>query len=211
MFDVVRLDHFRGFVAYWQVHTSHRSARDGRWVRGPGKGLFNRLFRQYPARPVVAEDLGHITQNVRRLIDRLQVPSMRVLQFGFDGDLHVNPHWTKNHKPNCVVYTGTHDTNTIKGWFENEVDPAQEKNIFATLGHKVVSSQIHWELIQLAMSSVADLVIIPMQDVLGLGEEARMNRPGTTDGNWTWRLKPGQIRAPVIKKLRSLTRAYGRS
>ena len=211
MFDVARLDHFRGFVAYWQVHAGHKTARHGTWVRGPGQALFDRLFGRFPSKPIIAEDLGHITEAVRRLIDKLQIPSMRVLQFGFDGDPDTNPHSPKNHTPNCVAYTGTHDTNTIRGWLENEVGPAQRQRIVATLGRKIVSSQIHWELIELAISSAADLVIIPMQDVLGLSQNTRMNRPGTMHGNWNWRLRPGQISTATIKKLRDITEACGRS
>jgi 4-alpha-glucanotransferase len=210
VFDVVRIDHFRGFVAYWQVPASHKTARNGKWVQAPKDDFFNMLFKHFAFPPIIVEDLGHITPDVREVVDRLQLPCMKVLLFAFGKDNGKNRYLPHHHVRNCVVYTGTHDNNTIKGWFTKEATPAQKKALFAYLGRKVPASQIHWELIRLAMSSVANTAIVPMQDVLGLGQEARMNRPATVTGNWVWRLKPGQTTNPVTTKLAQLTRIYGR-
>jgi 4-alpha-glucanotransferase len=220
LFDIVRLDHFRGFVKYWQVPAGHKTAKDGKWVNGPKDDFFNKLFRAFPAKPVIIEDLGYITKEVRALAEKLQLPCMKVLQFAFDAPALVfdkktrgptNPHCLANHVKNCVVYTGTHDNNTARGWFEKEARPEQKKKLYKYLGHKVAADDVHWEMIRLAMTSVGNLLIIPMQDVLGLGQQARMNHPGTVKGNWTWRLQPGRITAPTIKKLTKLTQTYGRA
>jgi 4-alpha-glucanotransferase len=211
LFDTVRLDHFRGFVKYWQIPASHRTAKNGTWVNGPKADFFNKLFRAFPAKPVIVEDLGYITKEVRSLAEKFQLPCMKVLQFAFDGDPAANTHCLANHVKNCVVYTGTHDNNTTRGWFEKEARPQQKKKLFDDLGRKVPANLVHWELIRLAMTSVANLAIIPMQDVLGLGQQARMNRPATIEGNWTWRLAPQQITAPTIRKLAKLTQTYGRA
>jgi len=136
---------------------------------------------------------------------------MRVLQFAFDEDSATDPHSLHNHVRNCVVYTGTHDNNTIKAWFEKEARSGQKKKLLGLFGRKVPSTRLHWELIRLAMSSVGNLAIIPMQDVLGLGEQARMNHPGVIAGNWSWRLAPGQITAATTRKLAKLNQTYGRA
>lgn len=211
LFDIVRLDHFRGFVAYWQVPADKKTAKSGKWVKGPKEDFFNKLFRRFPSKPIIVEDLGHITRDVIALIEKFQLPCMKILQFAFGGDSVTNSHCLHNHVKNCVVYTGTHDNNTIRGWFEKEAKPKQKKKLFDYLGRKVPASQVHWELIRLAMSSVGNLTIIPIQDVLGLGEQGRMNRPGTVEGNWSWRLRPNQITTPTIRKLAKLTQTYGRA
>ncbi|MFB0524085.1 MAG: 4-alpha-glucanotransferase, partial [Phycisphaerae bacterium] len=176
----------------------------------PKEDFFNALLKHVNSAQIIAEDLGRITADVREIISNFGVPCMRVLQFGFDGDANKNPHILHNHIEDCVVYTGTHDNNTIRGWFSKEAKPKQKKRLFDYLGREVSANQIHWHLIRLAMSSVARMVIIPMQDVLGLGEKARMNLPGTIKGNWRWRMQPGQLTATVAKKLKDLTRIYGR-
>ena len=211
LFDIVRLDHFRGFVEYWQVPAGHKTAKDGKWIKGPNADFFNKLLKVFPAKPVIVEDLGDITEEVRALAETFELPCMKVLQFAFDRTTATNPHCLGNHVENCVVYTGTHDNNTARGWFEKEARPAQKKRLFDYLGGKVPASRVHWELIRLAMTSVADLAIIPMQDVLGLGQQARMNRPSTVKGNWTWRLQPRKITAPTIRKLAKLTQTYDRA
>ncbi len=211
LFDLVRLDHFRGFIAYWQVPAGHKTAAKGRWVKGPGQDFFGKLLRHFPSCPFIAEDLGHITPAVKRLIKKFEIPSMKVLQYGFDGNWALNSHCPGNYIANSVVYTGTHDNNTIKGWFDKEATLKQKKNLFRYLGRKVPTAQIHWEMVRLAMSSISGLAVIPMQDVLGLGSQARMNRPGTLGGNWTWRLAPGQITAAIAYKLAKLTQTYGRA
>ena len=211
LFDVVRLDHFRAFAACWQVPAGSKTAKNGKWVKGPGEDFLNRLLKHFPSRCLIAEDLGSITEDVRAIIEKFQLHSMKVLQFAFDRDPAANPHCLCNHVRNCVVYTGTHDNNTVKGWFQKEIKPEQKKRLFDYLGRKVPVSQVSWYVIALANSSVADLAIIPMQDILGLGRHARMNRPATVKGNWCWRLRPGQIRAPIVRKLARLTRTHSRA
>jgi 4-alpha-glucanotransferase len=210
LFDLVRMDHFRGFVAYWQVPAGARTAAKGRWVQGPGEDFLSRLLKVIPSRSIIAEDLGHITPDVRDLIRKFHLTGMRVLQFAFTGDANSNPNSPANHIQNCVLYTGTHDNNTIKAWFEKEAGAAQKKRLFECLGRKVPPARVPAELIRLAMSSVAGLVIIPMQDILGLGEEARMNRPAAVRGNWSWRLDLRRIPVRITRKLARWTESYGR-
>jgi 4-alpha-glucanotransferase len=210
LFDIVRIDHFRGFIAYWEVPANQKTAVVGKWVDGPKEDFFNTLLKHFSSLPVVVEDLGYITADVREFIEKFRLMCMRVLLFAFDGDIARNLHCPHNHVENSIVYTGTHDNNTIEGWFEKEAKPEQKKKLFDYLGRKVSAGQIHWELIRLAMSSVGRVVIIPMQDVLGLGECARMNRPATVRGNWRWQLLAGQTRAVIARRLRRLTEIYGR-
>lgn len=206
MFDLVRIDHLRGFVAFWQVPAGVLTAAKGRWVAGPGKDFFDKCFEtRFMLGRVIAEDLGHITPTVRHLMERLHLRGMRVLLFAFDGDSLRNPHHPCNHTRNSVVYTGTHDTNTVRGWFDREAGTQQKAYLYKCLGREIAAAAVPAELARLAMNSVAELVIIPMQDVLGLGAEARMNRPGTTKNNWTWRLRSDQITPDKIQKLSSLT------
>jgi 4-alpha-glucanotransferase len=136
---------------------------------------------------------------------------MKVLQFGFGGNPAKNTHFPANHTKNSVVYTGTHDNNTIVGWFKNEIDAGQKKRLFDCLGHKPKTNEVHWELIKLAMSSVANLAVVPVQDVLGLGQQARMNHPARTKGNWLWRLPPRRLTLKIAKSLAKLTTLYGRT
>ncbi len=211
LFDIIRIDHFRGFIAYWQVPAGHKTAKNGKWVNGPKEDFFKMLFKYFPSKPFIVEDLGYITKDVVEIIEKFQLPCTRVLQSAFDGDPVTNPHCPHNHVKNSVVYTGTHDNNTIKGWFAKEATPKAKKRLFDYLGHRVPASRVHWELIRLAMSSVANLVIIPMQDVLGLDEQARMNRPGTVKSNWSWRLGPKEKTASVAGKLAELTEIFGRA
>jgi 4-alpha-glucanotransferase len=211
LFDMVRIDHFRGFAAYWQIPAGSRTAKNGKWAKGPGKDFFDTLFKHFSASRVIAEDLGYITPDVIELKDRYKLAGMRVILFAFDSSSGGNVHSVVNHKKNCVVYTGTHDNNTIRGWFEQEAETGQKERIFDYTGRKVSSDTVHWELIRMAMSSVGKLVIIPMQDVLGLGSEARMNRPARTRGNWRWRLDKRQISNTTAKKLAGLAEIYGRS
>ena len=211
MFDLVRIDHFRGLIDFWQVPASAKGgASKGRWVDGPKDDFFKVLLRHFPNAPIIAEDLGHITAEVREVIEKFNFPSMKVLQFAFDGDASTNPHIPYNHVENCIVYTGTHDNNTIRGWFEKEAKAAQKKRLSEYLGRKITSHQIHWQFVRLAMSSVAKLAIIPVQDILGLSETARMNRPAAKKDNWLWRLQPGRLGATLSRNLRQLTQTYAR-
>ncbi|MHC4645716.1 MAG: 4-alpha-glucanotransferase [Planctomycetota bacterium] len=211
MFDIVRLDHFRGFVACWQVPAGSKTAVDGTWVDGPKEDFLSLLFERFPASRFIAEDLGYITPDVTALIDKFQLASMKILLFAFDAKPDPNPHAPNNHTENSVVYTGTHDNNTVKGWFCKEAPPQTRKRIFASFGKRVPLTRIHWEFIRLAMSSVARMAIIPMQDILGLGQEARMNRPATIKGNWSWRLRTRQIKTSTINNLADLTKASDRA
>jgi 4-alpha-glucanotransferase len=210
-FDLVRLDHFRGFNSYWQVPAGSRTAAGGKWVRGPREGFFNELFKHVSPASIIVEDLGYITDDVRKLISKFNLTSMKVLLFAFDGDAAINPHWPRNHVKNAVVYSGTHDTNTVRGWFGKEAGASQKKRLFDCLGHRVGVGQVSWEMIKLVISSVADIAIVPMQDVLNLGEDARMNHPGTVVGNWSWRLSRRQINSSVARRLAKLTEIYNRS
>ncbi len=211
LFDVLRIDHFRGFAGSWEVPAGDETAVGGRWVEGPGSAFFETLLKYRPFAPLIAEDLGLITADVRELIDRYQFPGMRVLHFGFDGDPADNPHMPHNHERNAIIYTGTHDNNTTKGWFENDATPEQKERMREYLGGVPSESGIHWDLVRVAMSSVCGWAIVPMQDILGLDGTARMNRPSNSDGNWRWRLLPGAATQELARKLGRLARTYGRA
>jgi 4-alpha-glucanotransferase len=205
MFDIVRLDHFRGFFAYWQVPANHKTAAKGKWVKGPGEDFLKELFRHFSKSCFIVEDLGFITTDVRKAIEKYNLTSTKVLLFAFGRDSASRLHLPVNYQKNSVVYTSTHDSNTARGWFEKEAGQIQKKKLFDYIGRPVSTSQISWELIHLAMKSVSDIVIVPIQDVLGLGEQARMNRPATVKGNWQWRLGKGKLTPAIIKKLAQLT------
>ncbi|MEM3586054.1 MAG: 4-alpha-glucanotransferase [Candidatus Jordarchaeaceae archaeon] len=211
LYDWVRIDHFRGFVKYWEIPAGEKTAINGKWVSGPGDDFFSVLLRRFTSLPIIAEDLGVITEDVRELMHRFNLPGMRVLLFAFSEDLPVNPYAPHNHIKNCIVYTGTHDNNTVRGWFENEATFEDKNRVFNYIGHKVSPSTVHWEFIRLAMMSVANIAIIPMQDILGLGQEARMNKPATTKGNYEWRLLQEQLTVPIKEKLLKMTEIYGRT
>ena len=161
-------------------------------------------------RKATAEDLGHITADVREAVAKYQFPCMRVLQFAFSGDPKRNIHMPHNHIANAIVYTGTHDNNTTRGWFENEMKGPARKRLSDYLGHKPAARDISWELMRVAMSSVARLAVVPMQDILSLGASARMNYPAKATGNWFWRMRDGQLTARLAGKLRDLTATCGR-
>lgn len=211
LFHLFRLDHFRGFVGFWQVHSSEKTAINGKWVHAPAGDFFTTLIKQYPSISIIAEDLGIITPDVRDIIKRFNFPGMKVLLFAFGEDLPTNPYAPHNHIRNCVIYTGTHDNNTIKGWYKNEADEATRKRLAEYIGRELSEKTVHWDLIRLAMMSVADAVIIPMQDILGLGAKYRMNLPATSEGNWEWRVTFEQLSSAVVKKLSNMTAIYGRS
>jgi len=210
-FDRVRIDHFRGFVAFWQVPARARTAVHGKWVKAPAEDFFRTLLKRIPREGLIAEDLGLITPDVTRVLERIGIPGMRVLLFAFEEGMTQSPHAPHNHVRHSVVYTGTHDNNTVRGWFENEAGRDQKRRLFRYLGKRIKAGEAHREFIRLAMMSVAERVIIPMQDVLGLGEEARMNRPSTRTGNWQWRLSKGQVQSSVARDLWLTASTYGRS
>ena len=200
--DVCRVDHFRGFVSYWAIPAGHKTAKYGRWRRGPGAELFRPVERALGGLPLIAEDLGVITPAVYALRDELGLPGMVVLIWAFSGRAS-SPHRFENHLPNAVVYTSTHDTDTVAGWFSS-LRPRER----ATTG--LDRSEPQWGMIELALASRADRAIVAAQDVLGLGSEARMNRPGAARGNWTWQLQRGQLTPALAARLRARTEAHGR-
>lgn len=211
LFDLVRIDHFRGFAACWEVPAEEATAIHGHWVEVPGDDFFATLLRRFPYPRLLAEDLGIITPDVRELMRRYEIPGMRVLLFAFGGDLARNAYIPHNYVRDCIVYTGTHDNNTVRGWFETEATPEEKRRVFRYVGHEVSAQDIPWAFIRLAMMSVANLVIIPLQDVLGLGQEARMNRPATASGNWGWKFLLEQLTPAVAQTLAELTEIYGRA
>jgi len=208
LFDIARLDHFRGFVSYWSVPAGSQTALGGRWRRGPGRDLFAAVEHQLGQLPLVAEDLGVITAPVRRLRDALGLPGMLVLQFGFEPREPFSPHRPSNHVENRVVYTGTHDHDTARGWYES-LDQGRRR--LATR-YGVRGPEPWWALIRLALSSPARVAIIQAQDLLGLGSEARMNHPGRPRRrrNWRWRLEPGALSPALAQRLRETTEEAGR-
>jgi 4-alpha-glucanotransferase len=210
LFDVVRIDHFRGLVAYWEVPAGEKTAINGQWVEAPVYDFFDVLRAHFPKLPVIAEDLGVITPDVREVMQHFELLGMKVLLFAFGEDNPMHPYLPHTYEKNTVVYTGTHDNNTVRGWFEREAKPKDKKRLFRYLGRKTSAQAISWELIRLAMMSVANLAIIPMQDILGLGAEARMNRPATGDSNWEWQLAPGELTPALADKLRTMTQIFGR-
>ena len=210
MFDLVRFDHFRGFVAYWEIPATEETAVNGHWVEAPAVDFFGTLLQKFPDLPIVVEDLGLITPDVKEVIAHFRFPGMKVLLFAFGGDVATNPYAPHNYNINCVAYTGTHDNNTIAGWFQNEAGPDDKKRLFEYIGKEIPDDQVHWEMIRLALASVAKIAIVPMQDVLGLGEEARMNLPSLSKGNWSWRFSPRYWNSEISEKLLSMTKIYGR-
>ncbi len=211
LFDIVRIDHFRGFVAFWEVPANEKTAINGHWVAVPAAEFFTALLEKFPTISLIAEDLGFITPDVKEIMNHFGFPGMRILLFAFGEDLPTHPYLPHNYIPNCIVYTGTHDNNTVRGWFKNETTPQDRQRLFRYLGSKVPGKHLHKALIRLAMMSIANTVIIPMQDILGLGEEARMNRPSTTMGNWEWRLLPCQLSSSHAEMLLELTYTYRRA
>lgn len=207
LFDLVRFDHFRGFAAYWEIPAAEPTAVRGRWVRGPGERLFKALEAELGELPFIAEDLGVITPDVDELRSAVGLPGMKVLQFAFAGSAD-DPYLPHNYPRECVVYTGTHDNDTTAGWFA--AAPEEERDrVRRYLGRG--GEEIAWDLSRLALASVAETAILPLQDVLGLGSGARMNTPGTTGGNWAWRFSWEEIPDWVAPALREMVELYGRA
>lgn len=207
--DVVRLDHFRGFDAYWEIPASEPTAVNGRWAPGPGDSLFQALREQLGDRAIIAENLGIITDSVEALRKRFEFPGMRVLQFAFDGD-PANPHLPHNYRVNSVVYTGTHDNDTTRGWWDT-LTPEAQYEVLRYLGrHHLPPLRITPQLIRQAMRSIAAVAIFPVQDILNLGSEARMNTPGAAAGNWSWRFQHRDLTGHLSRWLYEMTKLYGR-
>jgi 4-alpha-glucanotransferase len=216
--DIVRIDHFRGFEAHWEVPGDAQTARDGRWVKGPGGELFKALLSELGSLPIIAEDLGVITPEVERLRDQFGLPGMRILQFAFGCDPQADSFRPESFPVNCVAYTGTHDNDTTVGWFHSKpgrgstrtaCELREERNAikqyFGTDG-----GDIQWSMIAEVLKSKACTAILPLQDVMGLGTEARMNQPGTREGNWEWRFSWDMLTPKMIDHLRQLTTEAGR-
>jgi len=211
LFDYLRIDHFRGLVAYWEVPAGEKTAVNGRWVKVPVDDFLNLLRGRFNPLPIVAEDLGLITSDVKEVMRTFGLPGMKVLLFAFDEDNPRHPYLPHNYENNSIAYTGTHDNNTIVGWLQGEADSRAKRRLFRYLGREPAAEEVHWELVRLVMMSVADVAVFPMQDILGLGAEARMNKPATGQGNWRWRLLPEQLTPAVREKLGEMTVIYGRS
>lgn len=205
-FDMVRIDHFRGFESAWHVPANAKTAVKGSWVKGPGEEFFLAVRDAIGHLPFIAEDLGVITPEVEYLRDRFDLPGMKILQFAFDSDAS-NQYLPHNHIRNCVVYTGTHDNNTTRGWVESAASVVRER-VTRYLGSSGLN--ISKDIARSALSSVADLAILPLQDILGLDGSARMNCPGVADGNWNWRFKGGDLTIDLASGIRSELELYGR-
>jgi 4-alpha-glucanotransferase len=206
--DWIRIDHFRGFEAYWAVPGGESTAIQGEWLLAPGTEFFEQLDQQLGQLPILAEDLGVITPEVEALRDRFEFPGMKVLHFAFGSD-PGNAFLPFNYPRNCVVYTGTHDNNTTVGWW-HELGEWERNNLLIHLG-SVSEDGIQWDLMRQAMGSIANLSIIPMQDVLGLGSESRMNMPGVATGNWAWRYQEEALTEELRQRLNTLTHRFGRA
>jgi 4-alpha-glucanotransferase len=210
LFDVTRIDHFRGFVAYWAVPADAADARGGRWVRGPGRAVFDAAAAELGELPVIAEDLGVITEPVTRLRRSLGFPGMVIIQFGFDPDDPHGPHRLERHEADSVVYSGTHDHDTLRGWFQTLPAAARDAARAQIFDGGFVEDEPWWSLIRLTFSSPARLAMIQAQDVLGLGSEARMNIPGRATGSWRWRMAPNALTTEHARRLRAATEEAGR-
>ena len=217
MIDIARIDHFRGFAASWEIPAGDKTAERGRWVETPGRELFKSLKDALNELPIIAEDLGVITPDVEALRDDFRFPGMRVLQFAFSNDAtDLNlPH---NYGQNVVAYTGTHDNNTAVGWFNSAAEESsrdaqqfKRERDFCLRYLNTSGEEINWDFLRAVLASVANTAIVPLQDVLGLGAEARMNLPNTTEGNWSWRFKQGLLNSELAARLKKLTELYGRA
>lgn len=218
-FDAVRLDHFIGFHNFWEIPGSARSAREGEWTLGPGAALFEAVRSALPGLELIAEDLGSVSEEVLALRDRFELPGMRVLQFAFGEDSQADSFLPHNYPRRTVAYTGTHDNDTVRGWYDDpgtapgsrSREQIEKERHNARVYLKSDGSRIHWDMISAVLRSTADTAIVPVQDLLGLGSEARMNRPGTASGNWRWRLKSGALDAALAARLRGLVDETGRA
>lgn len=208
-FDFLRLDHFRAFSAYWQVKADAKSALEGEWIEAPGKELFTHVQKEIEHMPFIAEDLGDIDEKVYALRDEFGLPGMEVLTFAFGEKMEANVHIPYNHIPLCVVYTGTHDTNTTLGWFTS-LPKATKKNFLLYTGIKITKKNVCDVLNRMAYGSVSRLAVLPMQDILELGEEARMNMPSSAKDNWTWRMTSKQMNKAMEEKLQQWCAIYDR-
>ncbi|HEY0612072.1 MAG TPA: 4-alpha-glucanotransferase, partial [Chitinophaga sp.] len=210
-YDLLRLDHFRAFSAYWEVPAGADTAKNGVWKPGPGESFMKAVQKAFPAMPFVAEDLGQIDDAVLQLRDQFRLPGMKVLQFAFGEDMPVSPHIPHNYTGHFFVYTGTHDNNTTLGWYSQDTGADDHHRLAKYTGLKVTEEASPDVLSRMAYASVARTAIVPMQDVLRLDARARMNIPAVADGNWTWRMLPGQFSDTIISRLKKWTIIYNRT
>lgn len=209
LYDIVRIDHFRGFDEYYSIPYGDETAVNGHWEKGPGMDLFNTVKEKLGELDIIAEDLGFLTESVFQLLKDSGYPGMKVLQFAFDPS-EDSDYLTYKYQRNCVVYTGTHDNDTTAGWFEKLSDGDREVALRYMNSFYTPKEEQHWDLIALAMRSTADTCIIPVQDFLGLGSEARINMPSTLGDNWKWRMTKGAFSEELKEKIRRMTKLYGR-
>lgn len=218
MVDIVRIDHFRGFEAYWEIPAHETTAINGKWIKGPNSDIFDALLKQMGKLPIIAEDLGIITPEVNALRDRYEFPGMRILQFAFGNDDRADEFRPESYPKNTVVYTGTHDNDTTVGWFRSEPGKGSTRSLEEIAAERKVildylrtdGTNIQWDMIELAMRSNANTVVTPLQDIMGLDSSARMNIPGTQSGNWQWRFTWDMLKKQDKERLEYLTRATGR-
>lgn len=218
LYDAVRIDHFRGFEAYWEIPGDATTAVNGRWVKGPGMNFFAALDREFGQLPIIAENLGVITPEVESIRERFRFPGMAILQFAFGKDPQGPSFRPHNYSRELAAYTGTHDNDTTVGWWNSSgasdstrtPEDVVKERAFASSYLDLKTEQIHWVMMRTILASIADLAIIPLQDVLGLGTEARMNLPGTAKGNWCWRFRQGDLKPELAKRLREMVQLYDR-
>jgi len=210
MFDKLRLDHFRGFVSYWEVKSGETTAISGQWIHLDAYDFLDTLFSKYGKSGFIVEDLGLITDDVKEIIKHYDIPGMKILLFAFGDDFPYGDYLPTNIENNCVMYTGTHDNNTVVGWWNQEATEIEKARVKEYLGKEIEDSDINWELIEVALGSKADTAIFPMQDILGLGASARMNTPSTKFGNWRWKLESDEFFTKIIEKLLRLSDYYER-
>ncbi|MGB4658727.1 MAG: 4-alpha-glucanotransferase, partial [Mobilitalea sp.] len=208
LYDVLRVDHFKGFDEYYSIPYGDDTAENGHWRKGPGYEFFENIDRRFKEVDIIAEDLGNVTDSVRELLKKTGYPGMKILEFAFDSreESDYLPH---NYNKNCVVYTGTHDNDTILGWI-NAINEEDRAFALAYVNKEKVSKDISWDFIRLAHQSVANLCIIPIQDYLGLGSEARINIPSTLGNNWKWRMLKEDVTEELLTKINKMTTLYGR-
>ena len=213
LYDILRIDHFRGFSKYWEVEAGETTAINGKWREGPGSLFFESVLSRFPNVSLVAEDLGVITPDVRELMNAYDLPGLKVLMFGFDEEMPYNIHAPHNVPVNSIVYTGTHDNNTVKGWFENEVDRDSINRLSEYLDTHIDIENVSTQMVRCALRTSANTSIIPLQDLLGLDENSRMNDPSTPHGNWKWRMTGDdwkRLSGDIIERFRRWTWLYGR-
>ena len=210
MFDFVRIDHFRGLVEYWEIPADKTEASEGKWESVPVDDFFNAMFKHFFCFPVIAEDLGLITPDVRETMEQMGIPGMKVLLFAFESENPNHGYLPHMYRRNCMACTGTHDTNTIRGWFEKDASEKERDRFSRYLGQILEPHEVNWKAAQLLMMSPADMVIFPLQDIIGLGAASRMNNPGTRSDNWRWRFSDDMITGEIENRLAELTTIYGR-